>query len=71
MSPGPSIITTSSVQAVLPSAYLLDYATSEGGIVAFTKGLGADLAGKGIRVNSVAPDPYGRPDPGDHGHQEG
>ena len=57
MRPGSSIIHTSSALAVSPSPHLLDYATTKGGIVAFTKGLGADLAGKGIRVNSVAPGP--------------
>ena len=61
MQPGSSIINTSSVQAVSPSPHLLDYATTKGGIVTFTKGLGADLAGKGIRVNSVAPGPVWTP----------
>jgi NAD(P)-dependent dehydrogenase (short-subunit alcohol dehydrogenase family) len=69
--PGGSIITSSSVQAFNPSPHLLDYATTKGGIVTFTKGLAAQLAEKGIRVNSVAPGPVWTPlipatIPGDH-----
>jgi NAD(P)-dependent dehydrogenase (short-subunit alcohol dehydrogenase family) len=61
MPAGSSIINTSSIQAFQPSAPLLDYATSKGAIVNFTKGLSADLVGKGIRVNSVAPGPVWTP----------
>jgi NAD(P)-dependent dehydrogenase (short-subunit alcohol dehydrogenase family) len=61
MPAGSSIINSSSIQAFQPSAFLLDYATSKGAIVNFTKGLSADLVGKGIRVNSVAPGPVWTP----------
>jgi hypothetical protein len=61
MRPGSSIITTSSVQAFSPSPHLLDYATSKGAIVNFTKGLGSNLVDRGIRVNSVAPGPVWTP----------
>jgi NAD(P)-dependent dehydrogenase (short-subunit alcohol dehydrogenase family) len=61
MSPGASIITSSSVQAFQPSPHLLDYATSKAAIVNFTKALGANLVDKGIRVNSVAPGPVWTP----------
>jgi NAD(P)-dependent dehydrogenase (short-subunit alcohol dehydrogenase family) len=61
MPPGASIINTSSIQASQPSPELLDYAMTKAGIVAFTKALSADLAGKGIRVNSVAPGPVWTP----------
>ena len=61
MQPGSSIINTSSVQAFQPSPHLLDYATTKAGIVNFTKGLGQQLAEKGIRVNSVAPGPVWTP----------
>ena len=58
---GATIINTSSVQAVSPSPELLDYATTKAGIQNFTKGLGAELAEKGIRVNAVAPGPIWTP----------
>jgi NAD(P)-dependent dehydrogenase (short-subunit alcohol dehydrogenase family) len=61
MSAGSSILNTSSVQASSPSPELLDYATSKAGIANFTRGLAMMLAGKGIRVNSVAPGPIWTP----------
>jgi NAD(P)-dependent dehydrogenase (short-subunit alcohol dehydrogenase family) len=61
MPEGGSIINSSSIQAVHPSPELLDYAATKGAIVNFTKGLAAELVGKGIRVNSVAPGPVWTP----------
>jgi NAD(P)-dependent dehydrogenase (short-subunit alcohol dehydrogenase family) len=61
MQAGSVIINTSSIQAYQPSPELLDYAITKAGIVAFTKALAADLADKGIRVNSVAPGPIWTP----------
>ena len=61
LQPGSSIITTSSVQAYQPSPELLDYATTKAGIVNFSKGLAQELAGRGIRVNTVAPGPIWTP----------
>ncbi|QFZ23053.1 SDR family oxidoreductase [Saccharothrix syringae] len=61
MGEGSAIITTSSIQGFQPSPQLLDYATSKAAIVNFTKGLAQDLAGRGIRVNSVAPGPVWTP----------
>lgn len=58
---GSSIITTSSIQAFQPSPDLLDYASTKAAIIAFTRGLGKQLASKGIRVNSVAPGPIWTP----------
>jgi NAD(P)-dependent dehydrogenase (short-subunit alcohol dehydrogenase family) len=61
MQPGATIINTASVQAYQSSSALLDYATTKGGIVAFTKALAEDLAEQGIRVNAVAPGPIWTP----------
>lgn len=57
LKPGSAIINTASIQAYDPSASLLDYATTKGGIVAFTKALSKQLIEKGVRVNAVAPGP--------------
>jgi NAD(P)-dependent dehydrogenase (short-subunit alcohol dehydrogenase family) len=61
MRPGSAIINTSSIQAFMPSPELMDYAATKAAIVNFTKALSADLIGKGIRVNSVAPGPVWTP----------
>lgn len=58
---GSSIINTTSVQAYQPSPDLLDYASTKAAINNFTKGLGQQLAPKGIRVNAVAPGPFWTP----------
>ena len=46
MEPGASIINTASIQAMNPSASLLAYATTKGGIVTFSKALSAECIGK-------------------------
>ncbi|MFC5371051.1 SDR family oxidoreductase [Brevundimonas faecalis] len=56
--PGASVITTASIQAYEPSDILLDYATTKGGIVTYTKALAKQLIEKGVRVNAVAPGPF-------------
>jgi NAD(P)-dependent dehydrogenase (short-subunit alcohol dehydrogenase family) len=61
MQPGSSIIITTSIQAYQPSPILLDYASTKGALVNFTKGLAQQLAPKGIRVNTVAPGPIWTP----------
>tara|TARA_R110002167_G_scaffold47169_10_gene139939 strand:- start:1231 stop:2124 length:894 start_codon:yes stop_codon:yes gene_type:complete len=55
---GASVINTASIQAYEPSAILLDYATTKGAIVAYTKALAKQMIERGIRVNAVAPGPF-------------
>jgi NAD(P)-dependent dehydrogenase (short-subunit alcohol dehydrogenase family) len=59
--PGGSIIITTSIQGYKPSPGLLDYATTKGAQVEFTKALAKQLADDGIRVNAVAPGPFWTP----------
>jgi NAD(P)-dependent dehydrogenase (short-subunit alcohol dehydrogenase family) len=61
MNPGAAIINTASIQAYQPSPSILDYATTKGAIVTFTKGLAESLIERGIRVNCVAPGPVWTP----------
>ncbi|PIA30811.1 hypothetical protein AQUCO_05400128v1 [Aquilegia coerulea] len=61
MREGSSIINTTSVNAYKGNATLLDYTSTKGAIVAFTRGLALQLASKGIRVNGVAPGPVWTP----------
>lgn len=58
---GAAIINTTSVTAYRGSGHLVDYATTKGAIVAFTRALSAQLADRRIRVNAVAPGPIWTP----------
>jgi len=58
---GAAIINTTSVTAYRGSPVLLDYASTKGAIVAFTRSLAQNLVEKGIRVNGVAPGPIWTP----------
>lgn len=61
MKEGDTIINTSSVTAYRGSWHLIDYASTKGAIVSFTRSLSENLASKKIRVNSVAPGPVWTP----------
>lgn len=58
---GSSIINTTSVTAYQGNPQLLDYASTKGAIVAFTRSLSQSLVKQGIRVNGVAPGPIWTP----------
>ncbi|CDR33123.1 SDR family oxidoreductase [Criblamydia sequanensis] len=61
MKKGSVIINTSSVTAYRGSEHLLDYSSTKGAIVSFTRSLSQLLAKKQIRVNGVAPGPIWTP----------
>jgi NAD(P)-dependent dehydrogenase (short-subunit alcohol dehydrogenase family) len=58
---GSSIISTASVTAYAGAPLLVDYSSTKGAIVSFTRSLSLQLVGKGIRVNAVAPGPIWTP----------
>ncbi len=58
---GSAIVNTSSVTAYRGSSHLLDYSSTKGAIVAFTRSLSLNLEKKKIRVNAVAPGPIWTP----------
>ena len=58
---GSAIVNTTSVTAYQGNPTLLDYSSTKGAIVAFTRSLSQQLVDKGIRVNAVAPGPIWTP----------
>ncbi|KAK9725464.1 hypothetical protein RND81_05G145300 [Saponaria officinalis] len=61
MKEGSSIINTASAVAYVGNVNLLDYSSTKGAIVAFTRSLALQLIKRGIRVNGVAPGPIWTP----------
>lgn len=58
---GSTIVNTTSVTAYRGTPKLVDYASTKGAIVSFTRSLSSNLISKGIRVNAVAPGPVWTP----------
>ena len=58
---GATIINTSSVTAYKGHKSLIDYSSTKGAIVTFTRSLALSLASRKIRVNAVAPGPIWTP----------
>jgi NAD(P)-dependent dehydrogenase (short-subunit alcohol dehydrogenase family) len=58
---GSAIVNTTSVTAYKGNPQLLDYSSTKGAIVAFTRSLSQSLVKQGIRVNGVAPGPIWTP----------
>ncbi|MBZ8133660.1 SDR family oxidoreductase [Afifella sp. IM 167] len=58
---GDAIVNLTSITAYRGQPVLMDYASTKGAILAFTRSLSKNLAEKGIRVNGVAPGPIWTP----------
>jgi NAD(P)-dependent dehydrogenase (short-subunit alcohol dehydrogenase family) len=58
---GSTIVNTASVTAYKGHPILLDYSSTKGAIVSFTRSLSLMVAKRGIRVNAVAPGPIWTP----------
>jgi NAD(P)-dependent dehydrogenase (short-subunit alcohol dehydrogenase family) len=61
MQAGSAIVNTASVTAYKGNAMLIDYSSTKGAIVSFTRSLSESLAERKIRVNAVAPGPIWTP----------
>ncbi|MEX3715159.1 SDR family oxidoreductase [Cytobacillus horneckiae] len=58
---GAAIVNTASVTAYAGNKTLIDYSSTKGAIVSYTRSLSLTLADQGIRVNAVAPGPIWTP----------
>ena len=58
---GSSIINTASITAYRGEETLIDYSSTKGAIVSFTRSLSQNIVEQGIRVNAVAPGPIWTP----------
>lgn len=58
---GDSIINTASITAYKGNETLIDYSSSKGAIVSFTRSLSLSLENRSIRVNAIAPGPIWTP----------
>lgn len=58
---GSAIVNTTSITAFRGNPALVDYSSTKGAILSFTRALSMQVVGKGIRVNAVAPGPIWTP----------
>lgn len=56
-----TIINNASINAYIGRPDLLDYTSTKGAVVSFTRGLANQKVDKGIRVNAIAPGPVWTP----------
>lgn len=61
MKNGSTIINNASINAYIGRPDLLDYTSTKGAIISFTRGLSNQSLGKGVRVNAIAPGPVWTP----------
>ena len=61
MKPGAAIVNVASVTAYQGNPELLDYSSTKGAVVSFTRALSNSIVGRGIRVNAIAPGPIWTP----------
>ncbi|KAF2184260.1 NAD(P)-binding protein [Zopfia rhizophila CBS 207.26] len=61
MKKGSTIINNASINAYIGRPDLLDYTSTKGAIISFTRGLSNQYVSRGIRVNAVAPGPVWTP----------
>jgi NAD(P)-dependent dehydrogenase (short-subunit alcohol dehydrogenase family) len=61
MGSGASIVNIASITAYEGNPQLIDYSSTKGAIVSFTRALSNSIVGRGIRVNAVAPGPIWTP----------
>ncbi|WP_308635075.1 SDR family oxidoreductase [Paenibacillus silvisoli] len=61
LKPGSTIVNTASITAYQGAPLLIDYSSTKGAVVSFTRSLSLSLVHCGIRVNAVAPGPIWTP----------
>ena len=61
MTKGDTIINNASVNAYIGRPDMLDYTSTKGTTVSFTRAMSNQLVGNGIRANAIAPGPVWTP----------
>jgi NAD(P)-dependent dehydrogenase (short-subunit alcohol dehydrogenase family) len=52
-----AIVTVASINATLPDPAVIDYSAAKSALLSFCKALSKEVAGQGVRVNTVSPGP--------------